>query len=290
MAESDIEDQAMKSVRHFIAGAFAGVAEHTGAFPIDTIKTHMQARKTTAMQSCRNILSSGGPLAFFRGWTAIAFGAAPAHAAYFTSYELVKRVMGSSPLTYAVGGTVATLFNDSIITPMDAVKQKRQLNLKGYRSTWHCLTSVIRTEGLASLYAGFTTTLTMNIPFHALYFNIYEILRKKLAKDNEQFSTTLHFQAGAGAGMTAAALTNPLDVAKTRLQTRSDIGMHYRGMVNTLSYIWIHEGMQGLTRGIFPRMIFHSFSAAILWSAYEYLKFTLGVVDTQDPIQSRHGH
>jgi len=87
----------------------------------------------------------------------------------------------------------------------------------------------------------------------------------------------VHILAGAGAGMTAAGLTNPLDVAKTRLQTRGDLGIDYKGMISTLWKIWNLEGYAGLSCGIIPRMVFHSFSAAILWTTYEYIKFTLGV-------------
>ena len=34
----DIDEEATKSWAHFIAGALAGTAEHTGMYPIDTIK------------------------------------------------------------------------------------------------------------------------------------------------------------------------------------------------------------------------------------------------------------
>jgi solute carrier family 25 iron transporter 28/37 len=200
---------------------------------------------------------------------------APAHAVYFTSYELVKKLVGNNPTGFTVGGALATVrlrlyfsqnqfLNDSIITPMDAVKQRRQLNVKFYRGTLHCLKSIIRAEGVGALYAGFTTTLTMNIPFHSIYFNMYEFLRKKMKRANpsEEFSTQLHILAGAGAGMTAAGLTNPLDVAKTRLQTRGDMGMDYKGMFNTLWKIWTNEGYGEFSRiPEFPNV----FSGAFTW-------------------------
>jgi len=282
MSEEEIESEATKSIRHFISGAVAGMAEHTGAFPIDTLKTHMQARNTTVTESCRNITASTGARGFFRGWTAVLIGAAPAHAIYFTAYELIKKFLGNNPASFAAAGSCATFLNDAVMTPMDVVKQRRQLNVKAYRGTWHCLKSVIRLEGFGALYAGFTTTIVMNIPFHSIYFNVYEFLRQHLKnrqeeKDSLAFSTQLHFVAGAGAGSAAAAITNPLDVAKTKLQTRGDLGYHYKGMIKTLSRIWVNEGIGGLTRGIFPRMLFHSFSAAILWTTYEYMKYCFGV-------------
>jgi len=181
----------------------------------------------------------------------------------------------------SIAGATATIFSDAILTPMDAVKQKRQLNLKAYHGTAHCLKIVIREEGIRALYAGYTTTIIMNVPFHAIYFNIYEFLRKKLQNKGGTYSPSVHFFAGGGAGMVAAAVTNPLDVTKTRLQTQGDMlstghGRHYHGLVRTLKIIWHEEGIRGLTRGIVPRMIFHSFSASILWTTYEYFKYVLG--------------
>jgi hypothetical protein len=34
----DIDEEASLSWKHFIAGALAGTAEHTGMYPVDTIK------------------------------------------------------------------------------------------------------------------------------------------------------------------------------------------------------------------------------------------------------------
>jgi len=108
-----------------------------------------------------------------------------------------------------------------------------------------------------------------------------------LLSSTNQFSHSVHFIAGGGAGMIAAGLTNPLDVAKTRLQTQGDMsvickGKRYRGMLGTLRVIWIDEGIRGLTRGIIPRMMFHSFSASILWTTYEYFKYILGAEHDTD--------
>lgn len=38
MSEPDVEEEALNSPAHFMAGALAGTAEHTGMFPVDTIK------------------------------------------------------------------------------------------------------------------------------------------------------------------------------------------------------------------------------------------------------------
>jgi len=77
--------------------------------------------------------------------------------------------------------------------------------------------------------------------------------------------------------MLAGGITNPFDVAKTRLQTQGDIGTKYSGMFNTMSTIWKEEGLSGYLRGIKPRIALHSMSAAISWLTYEWMKYFLRV-------------
>lgn len=58
----------------------------------------------------------------------------------------------------------------------------------------------------------------MNIPFTAVYFTTYESAKRLLGSDDEDEGLTVQLVAGGTAGAGAAALTNPLDVVKTRLQ------------------------------------------------------------------------
>jgi solute carrier family 25 iron transporter 28/37 len=56
-------------------------------------------------------------------------GTMPAHAAFFSIYELSKRALGVTvddfhPMAAAVVGITATLAHDSIMTPADTLKQR----------------------------------------------------------------------------------------------------------------------------------------------------------------------
>lgn len=284
----EVHEEVGASFRHLIAGAVAGTVEHCGMYPIDTIKTHVQAHSNengykSPLQVTRQMFRERGVLGFFRGMTAVAAGAAPAHAIYFASYEFFKErfggnksTLGHNPIPTGTAGVIATLLSDAVLVPMDAVKQKRQLSIKQYRGTIDCIRTVLRVEGVRALYAGYTTTLTMNVPYNFLYFATYESLRK-IFKTSSEFDPVAHIFAGGGAGVAAAGLTNPLDVAKTRLQTQGDVGKTYKGMIDAMKTIWREEGARGYTRGIGPRMLFHSMSAGLCWSAYEYMKYVLGI-------------
>jgi len=287
--DADVIEESHNPVVHSLAGAAAGTMEHCAMYPVDTIKTHLQASRSMHMgtvltaRSLVNLYGFGG---LFRGIGAVLMGAVPAHALSFTAYENLKLILrahqedASGELKFirnSLAGIGATLVHDAVITPMDVVKQKMQLRAVPYRSIFHCAQVVLRQEGVSALYAGYTTTFCMNIPYATVYYGTYESLKTLFSRRrgkgvSNTYDPFAHVLSGAGAGISAAAITTPMDVAKTRLQTRSDSHQHYNGMLRTLRDIWQVEGWRGLTRGMVPRMVFHSSSAAIMWTTYEAVK------------------
>jgi solute carrier family 25 iron transporter 28/37 len=262
-------------------------------YPIDVIKTHQQSARVpqSALATARSLVEARGVSALFRGVSAVALGAAPAHALYFTTYECLLRAgaeveagadyrSAASGVRLAAAGAVSTLLQDAVMVPMDALKQRRQLSAR-VESTRATLHRIVAREGARALYAGYTATLAMNVPYHAVYFNAYETLRRTLAHPHASpdaaFDVRAHLASGAAAGALAAAVTTPLDVVRTRLQTQGE-GAHgeYRGLVHACTRLAREEGAAALTRGLPARALFHASSAAILWSSYEYLKHALG--------------
>jgi solute carrier family 25 iron transporter 28/37 len=216
---------------------------------------------------------------FFRGLPALIYGAAPAHAVFFGMYEFTKHNLGGNmaghhPVEVALAGVCATVAMDAVLTPMDAVKQRMQLSSANYSGFLDCIKKVGAKDGFRSLYAGYGTTLVMNVPFNTVFFLSYETAKKVSISQlsAHEDSVGLHLTCGALAGVSAAAVTNPFDVAKTRLQTMHDTGKRYKGMVDALGRISAEEGVAGLFKGLKPRMILHSTSSAIVWACYEYMK------------------
>jgi solute carrier family 25 (mitochondrial iron transporter), member 28/37 len=144
-------------------------------------------------------------------------------------------------------------------------------------STFHsissCARTVYRTEGLSAFYVSYPTTLTMTVPFTAVQFTVYE-QTKALLNPTNSYSPVTHMVAGAVSGGVAAAVTTPLDVAKTLLQTRgtsSDVEIrNARGMIDAFRIILAREGMKGLARGLSPRVLTFMPSNALSWLSYEF--------------------
>lgn len=277
-----------------LAGAVAGVTEHCAMYPLDTIKTRAQAlahpgqqlHRAALMHALKAAFRHEGWMGLYRGFGAMVGGAGPAHALYFASYEAAKKLYGADRpghqvLTTGAAGATATLLQDAFMTPADVVKQRLQLVNTPYRGVVNCLVRVIREEGVSALYRSYRTTVLMNVPFMAVQVALYETC-KKLMGSEEDDGLLIQLTAGAVAGGTAAGVTNPLDVVKTRLQTEGvTSATKYRSsaVIPTLRQIVREEGKAALWRGLKPRILVHMPSAAICWGTYETMKLLLGVKD-----------
>lgn len=146
-----------------------------------------------------------------------------AHAAYFSVFESTKVIFGADkaghhPARAAICGSLAALSHDMFMTPFDLVKQRMQLGF--YKSVIDCVRTIVRTEGVRALYVSMPTTLMMNIPYGFVMVPVNESARKLLNPGND-YNFSASMIAGCIAGGVAGAVTNPLDVIKTRLQTQN---------------------------------------------------------------------
>ncbi|XP_075079008.1 uncharacterized protein LOC107823760 isoform X2 [Nicotiana tabacum] len=215
-----------------IAGSVAGMVEHMAMFPVDTIKTQMQAigscpiKSISIRQAFRSIVQTEGIAGLYRGIGAMALGAGPAHAVYFSVYENCKKRFScgnpNNSAAHAISGVFATVASDAVFTPMDMVKQRLQLSSSPYKGVLDCVKRVLNEEGFRAFYASYGTTVLMNAPYTAVHFATYEAVKKGLTEVSPENASDerliVHATAGAAAGASAALVTTPLDVVKTQLQ------------------------------------------------------------------------
>ncbi|XP_028072590.1 uncharacterized mitochondrial carrier C8C9.12c-like [Camellia sinensis] len=212
-----------------VASLIAGSIEHMAMFPVDTIKTRMQAlggscpiKSAGLRQALGSIFRSEGLFGLYRGIGAMGLGARPAHAVYFSVYEFCKKAFsGDNPnnaAAHAAAGVVATVASDAVLTPMDVVKQRLQLGSGYYKGVLDCVVRVLREEGIMGFYASYWTTVVMNAPFTAVHFATYEAVKRGLMGVSPESANDERWVVHATAAAVAALLTTPLDVVKTQLQ------------------------------------------------------------------------
>ncbi|KAF2033387.1 asparaginyl-tRNA synthetase [Setomelanomma holmii] len=275
---------------NMLAGAFAGIAEHSVMYPVDLLKTRIQilnpspgAMYSGISNAMVTISRVEGFRTLWKGLSSVVMGAGPAHAVYFASYEATKHALGGNeggheehhPLAAAASGAAATISSDALMNPFDVIKQRMQMHGSIYKSVPQCAREVFRTEGFGAFYVSYPTTLCMTVPFTALQFMAYESM-SKVMNPTGRYDPYTHCFAGGIAGGIAAGFTTPLDVIKTLLQTRGNAtDMELRnvsGLWQAAKIIKQREGFKGYLRGLKPRIITTMPSTAICWSAYEMAK------------------
>lgn len=267
------------------AGALAGIFEHTVTFPLDSLKTRLQSSHAhpSWQAEVKQLSSRAGFARLWKGVWSVVIGAGPAHAIYFAAYEQSKQLLvqpgqeeWKRSLCHGTSGAVATILSDAVMTPFDVIKQR--LQLQQHRTILTCLRSLIRNEGLRSLYLSYPTTLLLNVPFHAIQFPVYELMQDCFNPDRS-YSPLVHCVAGGIAGGVAAAATCPIDVLKTTLQTRGLLpapeASQITGSLSAARFIINRRGWTGLWAGVSPRILAHMPATAACWTIYEYFKMFL---------------
>lgn len=153
--------------------------------------------------------------------------------------------------------------------------------------------SLWRHDGPAAFYRSYTTQLTMNVPFQALHFMTYEYLQE-LLNPHRQYNPSSHVVSGALAGAIAAAVTTPLDVCKTLLNTQEAQAIHVMqaeaataavgtaagsrhisGLTEACRTVYRMGGVPAFFKGVQARIIYQMPSTAISWSVYEFFKYII---------------
>ncbi|XP_037949302.1 mitoferrin [Teleopsis dalmanni] len=289
MNADDYESLPTTSVAiNMTAGAMAGVLEHFIVYPLDSIKTRMQSLSPATSnysisKTFTNMIKKEGILRPIRGVSAVVIGAGPAHALYFGSYELTKELLTkfttNNHLNYMLSGAAATLIHDAVSNPIEVVKQRLQMYNSPYRSVLACMRDVYKNEGIKAFYRSYSTQLIMNIPYQTIHFTTYEFFQNMLNHER-RYNAPVHMVAGGAAGACAAAMTTPLDVVKTLLNTQEN--GYTKGMMEAIKQIYAVAGVNGFFKGMAARVLYSMPATAICWSTYEFLKFYLCGVKRED--------
>ena len=206
------------------------------------------AASTTTTANNGKILVTAGWTRLFRGVQTILIGCIPAHALYFSSYEMVKKAFLEhsnseqlSTLGSSLAGAAAVTAHDLIMTPLDTLKQRLQLG--HYAGVAHAVREVTRTEGWIALYRSFPITLASNVPYGMVMVSTHEQCKQWLMQanhnDNNNSNNNNHhtrpqwqivLASSSCAGLVASAVTTPLDRIKTALQTQQLAPVCRRGL------------------------------------------------------------
>ncbi|CAJ1418850.1 unnamed protein product [Effrenium voratum] len=258
-----------------ISGGIAGTTVDCALHPLDTFRTRLQSEK--------GFWASGGFRGAYKGILSAAMGSAPGAAMFFSTYETMKtvskRLSGDEEhwTQHAGASACGEVMACLVRVPTANVTQNMQVGRFARMS--EAVAAIHKTGGLGAFYVGYGTMVMREIPFSFIQFPLYERFKKIWAERQGAETSAIQGAAcGSAAGGIAGGLTTPLDVAKTRImleKVEEGAVRKYGGTVQAVSTIFAEEGVQGLFRGIGPRVTWITVGGFIFFGAYEGAQKTL---------------
>ncbi|XP_026643864.1 S-adenosylmethionine mitochondrial carrier protein isoform X3 [Microtus ochrogaster] len=123
------------------------------------------------------------------------------------------------------------------------------------------------------------------IPFSLVQFPLWESLKALWSwQRGHVVDSWQSAVCGAFAGGFAAAVTTPLDVAKTRIMlAKAGSSTAVGNVLSAMHAVWRAQGLAGLFAGVFPRMAAISMGGFIFLGAYDQTRSLLLEVGKKSP-------
>ncbi|KAJ3666316.1 hypothetical protein Zmor_001766 [Zophobas morio] len=151
-----------------------------------------------------------------------------------------------------------------------------------FNGTLDAFIKISRNEGIFSLWSGLGPTLVLAIPTTILYFVSYEqsrlylkeLYNRHLPPDREKVQPHwIPLVAGATARIFAVTVVNPLELVRTKMQSKR---ITYTEIRKSLKIFIQQNGYAGLWTGIVPTLCRDVPFSAIYWMSYENIKEYFG--------------
>ena len=299
-----------EGLKNTLASGLAAACSKTILAPFDTLKTvqqHVAGGKSLGlMEATRKVVSRpGGILNLYAGLGVAALGSMPSVGLYFGVYSYCKKTIGDTLQTTfgskrkdtdksavcsdrtlqtltimtsaAIGNTVASFSR----VPYEVVKQSLQTGQ--YSSTLQAMSSMWREGGMRSFFplGGVSIQMVRDIPYAIFTLLSYEFIKENwvLKRTQEDPSKRWFYDmvAGATAGGIGSYLTNPMDVIKTRLQTKGGSTDYGGSIVKCAAVVLEEGGPAAFLRGSVPRLIHKIPANGFFFVFYEFFRRVLRV-------------
>jgi solute carrier family 25 carnitine/acylcarnitine transporter 20/29 len=254
-----------------IGGLSAGILGTLIGYPLDLVKTRMQ---TGVASGGRDVLSIGRHLVQTEGLAGLYKGVGPPlvslsilNTTTFTQYTYYReRLYMANPgwdHRNLLAGLSCAPFSGLVSTVENLVKTQMQLDnvraRREYRTSWECVTTLVRRHGVAVLYTGHVVNTIREATFLGPYFFLYEGLREAFLTSGGPGGGPGGGGRGAGwiavavpvAGGLSGALSwlvsFPLDCVRAGVQGQTLPPS--RGAVRVLGDLLRDRGVRGLYAG-----------------------------------------
>ncbi|CAA0828671.1 Mitochondrial uncoupling protein 3 [Striga hermonthica] len=292
-----------RGVRKIILTSLAASAAETATFPIDLLKTRLQlhgestpsVRPASACGMALQIARKDGVFGMYKGLSPAIFRHMLYTPTRIVGYEHLRSRMAQSTdralpfYSKAVIGGISGAIAQVIASPADLIKVRMQADglrvSQGlhprYTGLFDALNKIIHTEGPLGLWKGVSANVQraflVNMGELACYDHVKRfIIQNKICNDN----IYAHTLSSVVSGLSAATLSCPADVIKTRMMNQAagkGNTVKYRNSFNCLTETVRIEGFKALWKGFFPTWARLGPWQFVFWVSYEKLRQVAGL-------------
>lgn len=189
--------------------------------------------------------------------------------------ETMKQWFDGSRM-FIAGGTAGAIAR-TCSAPLDRIKLLFQVQAvassgtssTAYTGVWQSAAKIVREEGVLAFWKGNGTNIIRIFPYSAAQLMANDQYKRLLATGDGELTVSRRLMSGALAGMTATALTHPLDTVRLRLALPAH---PYTGMTNAFITISRTEGPIALYKGLAPTLVGIAPYAALNFACYDLAK------------------
>jgi Mitochondrial carrier protein len=246
------------------------------------------------LQTVRKIYVNEGLAGFYKGLAAPLASIPALNSIIFASFEISKALLQRyhikedlSLWDMGIAGAMAGLFGTIILTPIELIKCKMQLQKKfrKYKHSIDCFYKLVMKNGVAGIYQGNVINIIREISGNGAQFYTYEFAkryffgrysifeippwssevptRERLIKMKQAENSSLYLDSdlsawkamacGGFAGLNAWAASYAADTIKTRIQCENykfyKSWMFDGGICEVAKTIYAHSGIRGFFKG-----------------------------------------
>lgn len=143
---------------------------------------------------------------------------------------------------------------------------------------------IYQTRGMRGFVQGTVPTLLRQCLNSAARFGTYTWLRSFFSRGGE-VNTYLSFAMGVTSSVVVVAVTQPIDVIKTRMQSRETFYI-YKNSLNCAYRIFVEEGTRAFWAGWFPRLLKVGTSGGVAFAVYQHVENQITRALKEKPFQA----
>jgi hypothetical protein len=283
--------------------------------PVVTVMVRQQfagavdsAKQYSGVVDAFRSISKEGVRAFYRG-LGPRLCQSPLAAVQWTTYEMFRDVVAHKNASTLDAAKYALLFAGSrglvtfIKCPFEIVKERMQVeaSLTGVarsRSSFDAVRTLVSRDGVKGLWQGLWANLARDLPVVCLmmsgndfythlltsgslggFWDSYFAKDKAMRQKGQSHPAHISLLAGALSGATTTLLTQPIDVAKTIIQTQSMSRLlpgapapKYRGVIDVLATIRRERGLRFWFTGMTTRGAHIMLGGSVYLAVYRALQ------------------